>query len=177
MRTIAGAPTPDELELLERDLILGPTGQRYLERHHLTDLVRYHHILDDDRQPDLHDHPWDFTSMLLTGGYRETTTAGTTEHWAPTVVVRDAEEPHRLELLDGPMWTLVATGPARRRWGFTPATAGSTGRGIPTPAGTTVRSTTTTGRSPVTADARRRRGAGADASRSSWSSPRCAGEN
>lgn len=118
MRTIAGAPTPDELELLERDLILGPTGQRYLERHHLSELVRYHHILDDDRQPDLHDHPWDFTSMLLTGGYRETTTAGTTEHWAPTVVVRDAEEPHRLELLDGPMWTLVATGPARRRWGF-----------------------------------------------------------
>ena len=33
-------------------------------------------------------------------------------------MVRKAEAAHRLDLLDGPMWTYVTTGPVRRRWGF-----------------------------------------------------------
>jgi len=128
MRTLAliatayGEPTDDMLEGLERDRILGPDGERYLDRYHLTDSVRLHHIMSDDAQDDMHDHPWDLTSVLVTGGYREVTPAGELEHWAPSVIVRQAEEPHRLELLAGPMWTIAITGPVRRRWGFhTPA--------------------------------------------------------
>lgn len=90
---------------------------RFMERYHINDSARYHRLLLDDPN-DLHDHPWNITSLLLTGGYREHTTTNVAEHWAPTVIVRRAEEPHRLELLDGPMWTLALVGPVRRRWGF-----------------------------------------------------------
>lgn len=89
--------------------------------------VRLHHILKSDEDRGWHDHPWDFLSILLTNGY--------TEHrpdiayggflynmraYIPqfTLVSRWAEDRHRLELTDGPVWTLVFTGPRRREWGF-----------------------------------------------------------
>jgi hypothetical protein len=107
-----------DVRALPSDLILGPDGNPYMTRHHVTETVRFHHLLMSDPQPDMHDHPWDFTSVLITGGYREHTLHGVVEHRAPAVVHRGATEAHRLELLDGPTWTLVATGPTRRRWGF-----------------------------------------------------------
>lgn len=80
--------------------------------------VQLHHLLTDDQERDPHDHPWDFASHLLTGAYRDHGPNGTVDYHAPCVVTRQAETPHRLQLLDGPMWTLVTCGPARRRWGF-----------------------------------------------------------
>ena len=112
---VDGAP---EITGLAHDLIVTHDGAGYMARHHINAAVRFHHLLADDPKRDLHDHPWDFISLLLTGGYREWTTDGAVEHWAPTVVCRRAEDPHRLELLDGPMWTLISCGPFRRRWGF-----------------------------------------------------------
>lgn len=103
---------------LPADIIVSTSDVDYLARHHLSDTVRFHHFLADDPQPDLHDHPWDYTTLLLTGGYREHTADGAVDHWAPTALRRIAEHAHRVELLDGPMWTLIATGPTRRRWGF-----------------------------------------------------------
>lgn len=93
-------------------------GELYMERFFLSPQMRFHHILLSDPDRDLHDHPWDFVSMILTGSYRETTATG--EHLFETgsVVARTAETAHRLTLQDGPMWTFVATGPVRRRWGF-----------------------------------------------------------
>jgi hypothetical protein len=114
-----GAPVVDGLEV---DEILGAGDVPYMARHYLRRgydwAVQFHHLLTDDPDPDLHDHPWDFTSLLLTGGYREYSPDGAVEFRAPCVVSRRAESPHRLELLDGPMWTLVSAGPVRRRWGF-----------------------------------------------------------
>jgi hypothetical protein len=97
-------------------------GELYMERYYLQRSkalsVRLHHLLTDDLMRHPHDHPWDFASLLLTGGYRETTPEGSADYWAPCIVSRPAEQLHSLELLAGPMWTYVVTGPLRRRWGF-----------------------------------------------------------
>lgn len=79
--------------------------------------VRLHHILRSDNAQSLHDHPWDFYSFLLTGGYLEVTPEG--ERWWPrfSVVHHKAEDLHRL-IVARPLWTLVVTGPLRRKWGF-----------------------------------------------------------
>lgn len=104
-------------------------GEPYMERCFLVGgprergpSARFHLILRSDPGRDLHDHPWDFTSVILRGAYTEVTHTGETTYRAGDVIVRRAEDPHRLILDDGPVWTLVRTGPVRRRWGFhTPA--------------------------------------------------------
>lgn len=72
---------------------------------------------DDDRA--LHDHPWVNLSCLLEGSY--------TEHTADRANVLRAGDwrfrasgkiSHRIELTDGPCWTLFVTGPRYRQWGF-----------------------------------------------------------
>jgi hypothetical protein len=95
-----------------------PYMTRYYLTRNLTATIRLHHLHTSDPGRDLHDHPWDFVSLLLTGAYRETTPDGDVEYEAPCIVTRQAEQLHRLELLDGPMWTLVTTGSVRRQWGF-----------------------------------------------------------
>lgn len=106
---------------LAPDVISGRDGAPYMERYHLryeSDFsVRVHHILASDSDRDLHDHPWDFSSLLLEGSYREVTDAGESIYSAGDVLLRRAEDAHRL-ILDVPVWTYVATGPVRRRWGF-----------------------------------------------------------
>jgi hypothetical protein len=102
--------------------------------------LRVHHILRSDDDRALHDHPWAFWSLLLTGGYKEIVGISLKD-WqrmnpdAPTpidggdierhtywprfsLVRRKAEDAHRLELTSGPVWTLVWTGPFKRQWGF-----------------------------------------------------------
>jgi hypothetical protein len=72
-----------------------------------------------------HDHPFDFVSLLLTGGYVEERFEDGVCRRLPwprgSIVWRRAEDLHRL-VLERPVWTIVVTGPNRRRWGFeTPA--------------------------------------------------------
>lgn len=100
---------------------LGPNHiGSYMERWYLQTpwfTLRLHHILRSDEARALHDHPWDFWSVLLTGGYTEVTPTGT-RYWPRwSLVRRRAEDLHRL-VLDQPVWTLVWTGPKRRSWGF-----------------------------------------------------------
>lgn len=101
-------------------------GNAYMERYYLggqhvpvhdRTAVRLHHFLGSDPGRDLHDHPWDFTTVLLTGGYVEHTEHGRTIRNVGDVVHHRAEDLHRVELLE-PTWTLFLHGPARRRWGF-----------------------------------------------------------
>lgn len=85
--------------------------------HHPWGTLRLHHILRSDAAREPHDHSWDFTSLLLTGGYWEVFEGS--RWWRPqfSLVRRRAEDLHRVELAR-PVWTLVATGPERREWGF-----------------------------------------------------------
>jgi hypothetical protein len=109
-RTVAG------LEVAV-DRIVGVDGVEYLRRYHVTDSTRLHLICRSDPQPDPHDHPWDFVTVLLAGTYREWTLDGWREYHAGDIVHRHADDAHRLEL-DAPVLTAVTVGPVRRRWGF-----------------------------------------------------------
>lgn len=88
---------------------------------------------DDDRA--LHDHPWDWWSILLKGGYTEHFEGGSRRRPQFSIAHRRAEEAHRVELdaycacPDGddgsgivckekPAWTLFITASKRREWGF-----------------------------------------------------------
>lgn len=130
-----------------------------------------HHFLRDDDDRALHDHPWAWCSLVLAGGYYEHTIAAGGIHrrrWRPAGSVRISgpRRAHRIELhkhwvtrpgtvRDGAdvsqitqhqtvtCFTLFATGPTVRNWGFhcpqrgwvpwqdftDPADPGLTGRG------------------------------------------------
>ena len=100
-------------------------GKPYMRRHFLLGgnnltpgtTARYHNILESDLS-DLHDHPWDFVSVILSGSYVETTPTDEREFGPGSVLVRTAEQLHRLSLPKGDVWTFVIVGPVKRRWGF-----------------------------------------------------------
>ena len=66
-----------------------------------------------------HDHPWDNTSLVIAGGYREETPDGVFVRSPGDMIQRTASSVHRLELIDGqPSISLFFTGPKVRDWGF-----------------------------------------------------------
>jgi len=93
--------------------------------------IRLHNIMRSDDDRHLHDHPFDFVSFLLTGGYLETLPVysddgrlldpqhtSTRKTWPRFSIIRKrAEDLHALTL-ERPVWTLVFAGPKRRDWGF-----------------------------------------------------------
>lgn len=105
--------------------------------------LRIHNIVKSDAGFELHDHPFDFVSLIVKGGYKEITgefamadkpVAGRrkAKYYGPlSILFRKAEDLHRIMLLptvvtiDGkqrlqeqPAWTVVLRGPIRREWGF-----------------------------------------------------------
>lgn len=120
----------------------------YLTRYTLLRLpflrIRLHHIFLSDNEC-LHDHPWDFMSIILKGGYWEVTeylTGVKDEGWPFTaekaldkiwynpgkILFRKANSKHRIELGSKrtgneswkivPCWTLLFMIPRKRDWGF-----------------------------------------------------------
>lgn len=79
--------------------------------------IYLHHIWRSDIERDLHDHPWSFISLILTGRYEEVTPADCRVFSAGSILLRPAEWQHRL-VLSRPMWTLVFSFKKRRSWGF-----------------------------------------------------------
>lgn len=92
--------------------------------------IHLHNILESDAGRDFHDHPWNFTSLILSGGYVEHVPGCRCEalhkpvtrpchFYGPGSIVRHrAEDLHRLVLIEGPAWTLVLTSQYKRGWGF-----------------------------------------------------------
>lgn len=80
--------------------------------------VRLHHWLapDDDRAK--HDHPWDFVTFVLWGGYVDSSPDGDEHLRAPAVRYRPATHQHTVFPDEGGAWTVVVTGPKIRSWGF-----------------------------------------------------------
>ena len=88
--------------------------------------IYVHRFDGPDPRPTLHDHPWDFVSLVLRGGYWERVPATTD----PAVVRlnvfsacainrKRAEDVHWItKLLRFPTWTLVFVGRRRREWGY-----------------------------------------------------------
>lgn len=100
------------------DLIAHDYMRRWILRTPLG-MVRVHHILRSDQDRHFHDHPMDFTSVILSGGYVEHRPGRRPCRWEPgDIVTRRAEDLHRIELLGRSAWTLVFASPYRRVWGF-----------------------------------------------------------
>jgi hypothetical protein len=88
----------------------------------------YVHRMDrPDSRAVLHDHPWDFISFVLRGGYWEMTDTDTRDQpgWkvkyrlVRRVNVKRATASHYIRhLVRVPTWTLLLTGPRRRTWGY-----------------------------------------------------------
>lgn len=76
-----------------------------------------HHILRSDEDPERHDHPWHFVSLILRGGYYEILKGGGRLVRPGQVVRHRATDSHRL-LLDRPSWSLVIVWGQKRVWGF-----------------------------------------------------------
>ena len=120
LRLVDGAP---DVVRLPCDRLLDEHGGEYMRRWYLSGRAgpqeRFHRITADDPGRDWHDHPWDYTTRLLSGaGYIEHTPDGDAMYGPGDVLVRRAEALHRLELIDGPVWTYFVTGRLRRAWGF-----------------------------------------------------------
>lgn len=86
--------------------------------------IYVHGIYKADEDQHMHDHPWDYTSIILRGFFHERvpTTPGRYESvllspWK--CVRRKAEQFHKIEQLHTPsVYTLFFTGKRRREWGY-----------------------------------------------------------
>jgi hypothetical protein len=84
--------------------------------------VYVHQICRSDREKHMHDHPWDFITLILWRGYIEFTEKypkGTKRGFLH-IVPHKAEEVHQFALEDESKstWTFVITGSRRREWGY-----------------------------------------------------------
>lgn len=95
--------------------------------------VYVHQILHRDEDKDPHSHPWDYVSIILRGGYRESviwpkhigqnhwryTEAYTVNHPVAGMVMGHTTSAfHQIMRIDGPTWTLVLTGRKKHFWGY-----------------------------------------------------------
>lgn len=117
------AVTGKRFSFFRRFDIVAPDGSVYLRRWYLVSTpwfgVYLHHIVQPDPDRDLHDHPWDFVSVVLRGGYTEELPRCRTRHWpAGTMHRMRAEDMHRICYGAPSTWTLLLVGRRRREWGF-----------------------------------------------------------
>lgn len=96
-----------------------PTGE-YMVRDWMPFSVRIHHIMKEDADPYLHDHPWNWRTIILDNGYQEEDVFGELHIRGPRFTAgRTAETFHRIEYVAGlGAWTLFIMGRRRNKWGF-----------------------------------------------------------
>ena len=111
-------------------------NEPYLERYYLflKDRKRFpfnvflHKFLKGDPD-DVHDHPWPYATLILSGGYYEWVPVFNTtgekineiKYWRAPGHFRvcNPNSYHRIELKEGvTAWTLFMPGPQKREWGF-----------------------------------------------------------
>lgn len=80
--------------------------------------IKFHRIFRPDRQEDLHDHPWNFLSVILNGYYLEKL-EGDIHKWRNWFSYHKAEDFHRISFVSkSPIYTLLFCGKRKRDWGF-----------------------------------------------------------
>lgn len=107
-------------KLFKRLIISDEKGDPYLTRWVILKSKLFIHCFHrSDLDPYLHDHPWDFWSLILWGGYWEETKEGFKWYCPLTLLKRSAEYQHRVEIPKGKTcWTIIWCGPKIRNWGF-----------------------------------------------------------
>lgn len=113
----------DSVANQEPDVVIGTYENPYLRRWWLkrdrsVGSIYLHQILRSDDERALHDHPWDCASVILRGRLGEVLQDGRRILEPGSITYRRAEDAHRLEIIDQPVWSLFLTGPKLREWGF-----------------------------------------------------------
>lgn len=136
----------DGTPYLERYFLLGdPGGIRYFDEQNRSlrwwqrlttrlPCVYLHRFVASDSDPELHNHPWQATSLILSGGYMEqrrmvdpysfTLKKGVQymvidQTFFPGQVNRLAPDTfHRVTLLEDDCWTAIKIGSKVKSWGF-----------------------------------------------------------
>jgi len=82
--------------------------------------IRVHHIKRADADRDMHDHPWNWRTIILRGWYDEETDKGEFERRYPgDTSGRRVADAHWIRGVSvGGVWTLFIVGPYRQKWGF-----------------------------------------------------------
>lgn len=78
-----------------------------------------HAIHKADTDKHLHNHPWDFISVVLKGSYYEQTPKGNKKQYPGKINVRNGEGYHKiLELVSPVVYTLFFVSKPKRQWGY-----------------------------------------------------------
>ena len=123
---IRGRIPGDNWAFMERKLIRVPdlAGKWVDHLYRITILrtpmfsIKLHKILGSDLDRYLHDHPWHYVSLILSGVYQEERQHETGIRRPGNLLFRHATSIHRLTLLTPHVWTLFITSGRIRTWGF-----------------------------------------------------------
>lgn len=126
-----------EWAFMRRLTIRKPDVGLYLDRWRLIATpwfgIYLHHIAAPDNDAGPHDHPWNFRTLVLRGGYQENfyptphvfppgatqTDFGREQVWRRwSWHGMTTDQAHRITHLFGDTWTLVFVGRRRKTWGF-----------------------------------------------------------
>lgn len=113
-------------------LYMGRYWLRPYSENRLNWAARVHHIATADYDRVLHDHPWNFVSIVLRVGYTEVRPVGIEPIWRAngeevtytvdrrvgSFAYRRATDRHRIVAVLPDTYTLFITGPKRQWWGF-----------------------------------------------------------
>ena len=78
-----------------------------------------HAIYKADQDKHLHNHPWDFKSIVLKGSYIEQTSLGNKRQYPGKINVRNGEGYHKiLEMISPVVYTLFFVSKPKRQWGY-----------------------------------------------------------
>jgi hypothetical protein len=78
-----------------------------------------HGIYAADTDKHLHNHPWDFCSLILKGSYIEETLDGNNKMFPGKISKRNGSNYHKIkQLLTPTVYTLFFVTPIKRDWGY-----------------------------------------------------------
>lgn len=87
--------------------------------------IYIHQILKSDAEAHMHDHPWNFFSFILSGGYKEVSTYApswqqvwTHYYLRHSLVHHKRSDAHKITLMAPCVWTLVLTYGKWKTWGY-----------------------------------------------------------
>ncbi len=123
-------PSNEDPSYMERYWLFNPYPKpRQKKRWQFPISVRLHYIKRPDLDRHYHDHPWNWSSLILTGGYTDVRPQSTIfNEVSDAVYVRDLNEGdyngmschglHRIITVTPGTWTMFITGRKRKSWGF-----------------------------------------------------------
>lgn len=81
--------------------------------------IRLHHWLKSETDIHLHNHPFNFITIVLYGGYIDQDSSKLNERMIPGKIrYRSASHTHHVRVRKGGCWTLMFAGRKKFKWGF-----------------------------------------------------------